>query len=72
VNARLAMWSWRIQERAAPDRPVWLHMLICPFCRGGWMWIGHEQRDISTRFPFVAAALRPAGDGQQRREGETP
>ena len=34
VKRQLAIWSWRIQDRAAPRRPKWLHMLICPFCRG--------------------------------------
>ena len=25
---------WILQEQLAPDRPKWLHMAICPFCRG--------------------------------------
>jgi hypothetical protein len=41
----LAIWSWRIQENAAPRRPEWLHMLVCPFCRGGMRWVRQQQRE---------------------------
>ena len=26
--------TWIFWEAVAPSRPKWLHMVVCPFCRG--------------------------------------
>ena len=44
MKAWLQMWSYRIQEGVAPRRPKWLHMLICPFCRGMSAYVRQQER----------------------------
>lgn len=40
----LSMWTYRIQESAAPGRPEWLHGLICPYCRGMSRYVRQMER----------------------------
>jgi hypothetical protein len=44
VSAWLAMWAYRIQESAAPRKPKWLHMLVCPFCRAMTKYCRQQAR----------------------------
>lgn len=41
----LGMWSYRIQERLTPNRPKWLHILICSHCHGIAKWCRQQRRE---------------------------
>ena len=40
---------WIFWETLAPSRPKWLHMALCPFCRGYLMSRRQFQRDLAGR-----------------------
>ena len=45
MTAWLGMWSYRIQERLTPNRPKWLHLLMCSHCHGIAKWCRQQRRE---------------------------
>lgn len=44
IRARLGSRYYRLSERLTPDKPKWLHRLICSHCRGLDAYAGAQAR----------------------------
>ena len=45
MSAWLAMWSYRVNQRLTPNRPRWLHLLMCTHCHGIKKWCRQQVRE---------------------------